>query len=140
MTITTVEDPRLTQLREICAAYPEADASPVGRGHTSFNVRKHTFAYFLNNHHGDGIVSVCFKAPPGENEELVSYDPKRFYLPAYIGARGWSGMRLDLGRVKWSQVTVFVERSYRLVAPKRLVAVLDERTPETGRRRADREF
>ena len=49
--------------------------------------------------------------------ELVALDPTRFYLPAYIGPRGWIGLRLDVGKVDWEEVADFVGDSYRLVAP-----------------------
>ncbi len=72
--------------------------------HADFRVRGKVFAYFLNDHHGDGIVSVCFKAAKGENEIRVREDPRRCYLPAYIGPRGWFGLRLDVGAVNWAEV------------------------------------
>ena len=83
------------------------------------------FAYFLDDHHGDGIVSVCVKSELGENVDRARRDPERYYLPAYIGPRGWFGLRLDRGRVDWREVASVVERSYRLTAPKTLAAKLD---------------
>lgn len=119
MTRSSAEDRRLTRLTEIGLALPEAIRECMG-DHVSFSVRGKKFAYFLNDHHGDGIVSVCFRTEPGENEVLVASDPSRFYSPAYIGPRGWVGLRLDLGEVDWDEVTDFVTDSYRLAAPKRL--------------------
>lgn len=118
---TQGEDPRLTRLSQICLALPEA-AREDCNGHASFTVRKKTFAYFLNNHHGDGIVSVAGKALPGDNSALASAQPRRFYLPAYIGPRGWVALRLDTGKVEWDEVSELVALSYRLTAPKRLAA------------------
>lgn len=92
--------------------------------HAGFKVRKKTFGYFLNNHHGDGIVAVCFKMAQGDNARLVALDPSRFYLPAYIGPKGWIGLRLDVGKIDWDEVADFVGDSYRLVAPKRLAALM----------------
>jgi predicted DNA-binding protein (MmcQ/YjbR family) len=94
--------------------------------HAGFTVRKKTFAYYLNDHHGDGIISVCFKAAPGEAALLIAEDEDRFYSPAYIGPRGWVGLRLDLGDVDWDEVGKHVTRSYRLQAPKRLAALVEE--------------
>jgi predicted DNA-binding protein (MmcQ/YjbR family) len=93
--------------------------------HASFAVRKKTFAYFLNDHHGDGIVSVCARALPGENKTLMAAHPKKFYLPAYIGPRGWVGLRLDRGKVDWDEVRDLVRASYLQVAPKKLAAVVE---------------
>lgn len=108
----------------ICAALPGAEVQH-HRDHTIYRVRGKVFAYFLDNHHGDGIVSVCVKSARGENLDRARLDPERFYLPAYIGPRGWFGMRLDRGRVRWREVAEIVEQSYRLTAPKTLVAKLD---------------
>jgi hypothetical protein len=55
---------------------------------------------------------------------MASVDPNRFYLPAYIGPRGWAGLRLDVGAIDWDEVGELVADSYRLVAPKRLAALI----------------
>jgi predicted DNA-binding protein (MmcQ/YjbR family) len=112
-------DHRLARLTAICLALPEAEHEHVG-DHSSFSVRKKKFAYYLANHHGDGIVSVCFRTERGENEVLLASDRTRFYSPAYIGPRGWVGLRLDTGKIDWEEVADFVTDSYRLAAPKRL--------------------
>ncbi len=122
MTKHSREDPRLVRLTKICLAFPQATRKILGR-HASFLVGKRTFAYFLNDHHGDGIVAVTCKALPGDNAALVAAQPDRFYLPAYIGPRGWVALRLDVGKVDWEEVRELVLGGYRLVAPKRLAAL-----------------
>jgi predicted DNA-binding protein (MmcQ/YjbR family) len=112
------------RLTKICKALPGAEHIDQG-DHTIYRVRGKVFAYYLDDHHGDGIVSVCVKSERGENVDRARLDPERFYLPAYIGPRGWFGMRLDRGRVPWSEVAEIVERSYRLTAPKALLKSLD---------------
>jgi len=62
----------------------------------------------------------------GENVDRVGSDPERFYLPAYIGARGWFGLRLDRGRINWTEVGNLLELSYCLTAPKRLAQRFEE--------------
>jgi hypothetical protein len=123
MTKATREEPRLTRLTKICLALPEATRECKG-AHAGFYIGKKTFAYFLNDHHGDGIVSVACKALPGENTALADAQPSRFYLPAYIGPRGWVALRLDVGKVDWEEVAELAAASYRQMAPKRLVALL----------------
>ena len=118
------EDARLMWLATICEAFPEVERERMGV-HSRFVVRKKTFAYFLNDHHGDGIVSLCVKVVPGENSELIASDPERFYRPAYLGANGWVGLRLDVGEIDWDEVAAFAANSYRLLAPRRLAAQLD---------------
>jgi len=118
----TKEDPRLTRLTKICLALPEAGREILGGRHAGFTVRKKTFCYFLDDHHGDGIVGINCKVLPGDNTALIAADPKKFYMPAYVGNRGWVGLRLDTGKVDWEEVAELVTHSYRLIAPKRLAA------------------
>ncbi len=115
------EDRRLTRVTKICLALPEATRQMMGR-HAGFLVRKKTFAYFLDDHHGDGIVGINCKVLPGDNTALIASNPARFYMPAYIGSRGWVGLRLDVGEIDWEEVAEMLTHSYRLVAPKRLAA------------------
>jgi phosphoribosylglycinamide formyltransferase-1 len=124
------EDLRLKRLTALCLALPEVERSLRG-DHADFRVRKKVFAYFLNNHHGDGIVSVCCKSQLGENVDRASSDPERFYLPAYIGSRGWFGLRLDRGAVNWREVENIVELSYCLVAPKAVARAIEQRGAST---------
>jgi predicted DNA-binding protein (MmcQ/YjbR family) len=114
------EHPLLRQLSKICLSLPEAARRDLNE-HADFRVRGKVFAYFLNNHHGDGIISVCCKSALGENVDRASREPMRFYLPPYIGPRGWFGLRLDGEAVDWSEVKNLLELSYGLVAPKRLL-------------------
>lgn len=112
------------RVADIVASLPEATCA--GDAHLTLAVRKKTFGYLLDDHHGDGVVGVAFKAGPGEQESLVRSDPERFYVPAYLGARGWAAVRLDVGRVDWEEVRELLTEAYRLQAPKGLVARLDE--------------
>jgi len=113
------------RLREFCLALPEATEKPFG-GHTtpSFRVRDKMFAMGAE---GDGRISVWCKAPPGAQEVLVGADPDRFFRPPYVGKDGWVGVRLDVP-VNWAVVSDLVQDSYRMTAPKRLVAQLDGTT------------
>jgi len=115
----SAEDPRLTRLTEIALKLPETTRKIYG-SHAQFLVRKKTFAYFLDNHHGDGIVSITGKVLPGDNKALAEAQRKRFYLPAYIGSKGWVALRLDVGKVDWSEVEELLSGSYALVAPRKL--------------------
>ena len=120
------EDPRLTRLTEIALALPET-ARQVYGSHAQFLVRKKTFAYFLDNHHGDGIVAVTCKVMPEENNTLVAAQPGRFYLPSYLASRGWVALRLDTGRINWSEVRDLLVGSYLLLAPKNLARIVEKR-------------
>ena len=113
------KDGRLARLMKICLGLPEAIQESAGR-HATFLVRKDTFAYYLNDHHGDGSISVCCKVPPGDNEARVAAHPAKFYMPAYIGPEGWVALRLDVSGLDWNEVAALVVGSYKLVAPRRL--------------------
>jgi hypothetical protein len=114
------DDP-LARLRDICLSLPEA-AEKEFFVDPSFRVRDRVFAMWRV---GDGRTSIWCKAPAGAQEVLVGAEPERFFVPPYVGHRGWVGMRLDVLPVDWDQVALVVEDSYRMTAPKRLVAILD---------------
>ena len=83
------------------------------------------FATYLDNHHGDGQLALWLNAAPGDQDVLVKSDPKRFFVPPYVGPSGWVGVRLDM-KVNWNVVAKLVEESYRVTAPTRLVALLGQ--------------
>lgn len=116
-------DARLQRVSALARALPEARRELHG-SHAAFLVRKKTFAYFLSDHHGDGIVAIACKVLPGENSALQNAQPRRYYLPAYIGSRGWVALRLDAGKIDWEEVQELLAASYLLTAPKRLAARL----------------
>lgn len=108
------------RLREICLALPEAVEKETW-GDPTYRVRDRIFAM---EKHGDGRISLWCKAPPGSQAVLVGADPARFFVPPYVGHKGWVGVRLDRGP-DWAEIAAIVRRSYRLVAPRRLAAALD---------------
>jgi predicted DNA-binding protein (MmcQ/YjbR family) len=122
MTKRSTEDPRLIRITKIALTLPEAKRQLHGP-HASFIVRKKTFAYFLDNHHGDGIIAITCKVLSGENEALAKAQPDRFYLPPYIASKGWIALRLDDGPVDWKEVKELLLGSYTLIAPRRLAAI-----------------
>jgi hypothetical protein len=83
-------------------------------------VRGRTFTWYLEDHHGDGRVALHCRVASGEQQALVAEDAKRFFVPPYLGARGWVGLWLDLPEVGWDEVAELVTESYRLIAPKGL--------------------
>jgi hypothetical protein len=116
-------DARLERVSKICSALPKSLREVLGK-HASFTVGGKTYAYYLNDHHGDGIIGIACKVLPGDNEALVTAQPAKFYMPAYVGPKGWVGLRLDIAGVDWNEVAELVTGSYRLIAPKRLVAMV----------------
>jgi predicted DNA-binding protein (MmcQ/YjbR family) len=128
VTGSAAEDQRLRRMRKICASLPEATCERSGR-HAVFRVRGRTFAYYLDDHRGDeGIVGAVFKLEAQEEAEaLLAADPDGLYRPAYVGPKGWLGVRLDKARVDWHELAGFLEESYVRVAPKSLARRLRAR-------------
>jgi hypothetical protein len=104
-------------------ALPEV-TEKLSHGEPTWFVRK-SFVMFADHHHDDRLAFWC-AAPPGAQEELVAADPERFFRPPYVGGRGWLGVYLDVPDVDWTEIAEIVTDAYRQVAPKRLVARLDE--------------
>ena len=116
---TSALSPITDRLRTLCLGLPEAQEREAW-GDATFRVRDKIFAMVKS---GDGRVSVWCKAPPGSQQVLVAADPDLFFVPPYVGPKGWVGMRLDTSP-DWDDVAKLVRRSYGLVAPKRLAARL----------------
>jgi predicted DNA-binding protein (MmcQ/YjbR family) len=112
--------PPTERLRAICLALPEAVEKQTW-GDPTFRVRDRIFAM---EKRGDGRVSLWCKAPPGSQMVLVGADPERFFVPPYLGHKGWVGVRLDR-KPDWQEVAALVRRSYRLIAPKRLATMVE---------------
>jgi hypothetical protein len=106
------------RLTKLCTSLPEVEAR--ADQHVGFEVRRRRFAWFLDDHHGDGRLALNCKGPPGESTRLAEEHPDRFFIPAYLGSRGWIGLWLDTGRVDWDEVERLVVDAYRLTAPKTL--------------------
>ncbi len=119
----TVDPDRLERLRRICLALPEAGEKETW-GDPTWRVRDRIFAMQKGNYDG-GRPSVWIKTPDGMRDALVSSDPERFFVPPYVGHKGWIGIYLDGNHPDWEEMADLVEESYRLIAPKRLVAGLD---------------
>lgn len=112
-----------TLARRVCLALPEVEEKSAWDSPT-FRVKGKMFAMYLANHHGDGRIALWLKAPPGVQEILVEAAPEKFFIPPYQGTFGWIGVHLN--RCNESEIASQVEQAYRMVAPKKLQALLDE--------------
>jgi hypothetical protein len=114
----------LERVRAICLALPEVTERS-SHGSPAWFIRdKKTLTMFLDDHHGDGRLAIWCPAPPGAQADAVDEEPRRFFVPPYVGHRGWLGVRLDI-EPDWGEIAGIVEDAYRLVAPKTLVKQLD---------------
>lgn len=84
------------------------------------------FAYFTQKLHGEASIGLLVKTTGmDEQNALLEADPELFYLPKFYGKGGWIAIRLDIGRTDWGYISDWLHKSWRMVAPKRLVKLQD---------------
>ena len=113
---------RRTGLVNICESFPEVNVEVAGKSQLAFRIRKRIFAYYLFDHHGDGIIAFTCKSSLSEQRRLVKDDPITFFVPPYLGSKGWIAIRLDLDEVDWDTVAELARRAYQELAPRKLAA------------------
>jgi predicted DNA-binding protein (MmcQ/YjbR family) len=107
-------------VRAACLWLPEAEEF-LSHGSPNFRVRGKTFATYVVNHHGDRRVALWLPAAPGAQEHHVGADPDNFFVPPYVGPRGWLGVRIDRD-LPWRRIVALVREAYERVAPPALCA------------------
>jgi hypothetical protein len=109
----------LERVREACLALPEVEER-LSHGAPSFFLRgKRCFVMVMDDHHGDGRFALWCAAPEGMQHALVAGDPESYFVPPYVGHRGWIGVRLDRS-LPWDEIAGAIEDAWLEVAPKRL--------------------
>jgi len=116
---------RRERLTEICRRLPEITYETVGDGHIAFRIRKKIFGYYMFDHHGDGIIGFCCKSSLSEQRRMIREDSESFFVPAYVGPRGWIGIRLDLEEVDWDTVGELARQAYQATAPRKLATLVE---------------
>jgi hypothetical protein len=112
------------RVRAVCLSFPEA-TEKLSHGAPAFFAGKQFVMLWPDGHHDHDFPHLWCAAPPGAQEEMVSTEPDRFFRPPYVGGRGWIGVRLDTDLPE-GELAAICEEAYRTVAPRRLVALLDE--------------
>ncbi len=120
---------RRKRLTEICESLPEAETT--GDQHLNFRVRGRVFAYYLDDHHGDGLVVVAVKASPAVQSMLLEEDPGRFLPTPYMAHRGWISVRIDGRSVDWDEVE---NAGTQCLPPGRAEATREARAGAVARR------
>jgi hypothetical protein len=115
-----VEEKVLKRIRVICLALPETSERLSHGAPTFFVRRRRAFLMVLTNFHGDGRFAIWCAAPEGVQHLLTDADPEKFFVPPYVGHRGWLGVRLDRG-LDWNELAGIAEDAYAEVAPAKLV-------------------
>lgn len=112
----------MATLRQICLDYPNS-AEVITFDTPTFKVEKKIFVLAARR---NGEVTISCKAAPGVQGVLVGADPDRYFVPPYFGPKGWIAAWLSPSRTPdWPMIEDLIDESYRLVAPKRLVRLLD---------------
>ncbi len=116
----------LAQLRKVCLALPEAHEVEAWEAPT-FRVKNKIFAMYAaeGNHHHDARPGVWIKSSHTVQQYLIQSEPKRYFKPPYVGPSGWTGAFLD-GKPDWKAIAELILDAYRQIAPKKLLARLDE--------------
>lgn len=121
---TQSSEQALSMLRDIATRFPEVNERLSHGAPTLFIRDKKVLCHLFDNHHGDDRLAIWCAAPPGVQAELVEQEPERFFVPPYVGHRGWIGLRVDIDPDP-NEIAQMLETAYRMVAPKTLVKKLD---------------
>lgn len=113
----------LERIRAVCGSLPET-REKIAWGVPTFRVRDRMFAMYHENHHGDGRVALWCHCTADARGALLASDARRFFVPPYVGHKGWVGVRVD-GRPRWSLVAEVLRQAWQNVAPAKLVRSLD---------------
>jgi hypothetical protein len=105
----------LERVRAVCMALPGTVERPSHGAPAFFVGGKRCFVMFMDNHHSDGRIALWCAAAAGVQAAVVDADPERYFVPPYVGRRGWIGVRLDRG-LDGDQVAGVIEDAYEAVA------------------------
>lgn len=106
----------LERLRAICLSFDGAVERLSHGEPTWFTAEKgRVFAMYDDHHHGAPHVSVWVPAPLEVQRALVAAEPERYWVPPYVGPKGWVAIVLD-GRPDWAVVRSLVGKGFEQVA------------------------
>jgi hypothetical protein len=130
------DDPGLAEVRRMALGYPEA-SEKVSHGRPGFFVGKMFAMYGGSTKQTPNgrmtAVPHCVMIKVDESDRVALARDERFFYPAYLGPSGWLGLDLSAAEVDWAEVGELIDASYRLVAPRRLVKLIDEARPDRSR-------
>jgi hypothetical protein len=66
----------------------------------------------------EGRLCLWAAGPKELQEALVADGPERYFVPPYVGHRGWVGLRLDLPGTDWDEVAGVIEDAYAFIAER----------------------
>ncbi len=110
----------LRRVRGLCLALPETSERMSHGQPTFFIGGKTTFVMYMDNHHNDGRLALWCAATPEIQQMLIRSSPERYFIPPYVGYRGWVGVRLDRN-LPWSEIAALIEDAFLTVAPPQVI-------------------
>lgn len=113
------------RLSAICKTLPETHEAPAWAG-TRWLVRRNSIAHVFTFDTGDEVMTaVMFRSSGPELDSLRAVGRPFFVMP---GWRNAAMMALD-SNTDWQEVLELITESYCLMAPKKLVALVDRTQP-----------
>jgi hypothetical protein len=106
----------LDRLRTLCLALPDT-SERLSHGTPHWFAGKRNFASYWDDHHQDGRLALWCAAPDGAQRLLVEADPEHFFVPPYVGFRGWLGVHLNRG-LEWEEIAGVIQTAHRTIVAK----------------------
>ncbi|MCY3858055.1 MAG: MmcQ/YjbR family DNA-binding protein [Gammaproteobacteria bacterium] len=97
-------------VHDLCLAFDDSEAHH-SHGFPDFRVNGKVFAQYAVNHHGDGRVALWLNSPDGSQQDCVAMDSESYFVPPYLGPRGWLGVNLDKN-LSWDEIQYQVAEAY----------------------------
>lgn len=120
----------IDRLLTICLSLPEVEER-LSHGEPAWFIRNgKQFVSLDDHHHGADHLGFWCAAPEGMQSALIDAGADRYFVPPYVGHRGWIGVRLDRSP-DWREIEELVFDAYLTVAPKHLATKLLEHTSES---------
>ena len=121
------DDFGLAEVRQIALGFPGAEEK-ISWGRPVFGAPKMFAVYGGNAKSADGMVSFphALVVKVDDSERKALEQDNRFFLPAYLGPFGWLALDLSAAAVDWDEARELIDASYRQVASKKLIRILDE--------------
>jgi hypothetical protein len=111
--LTSAGEEQIHRVRRLCLALP-GTTEKISHGEPTWFAGK-VYVMFANNHHNDGHIAVYLPVPPGFQASLIKDEPRKYFMPPYVGVRGWVG--IELGEVSDDELGYHICEAWRLIAP-----------------------
>ena len=112
----------MERIRPIALALPGAVERPSHGSPTFFTAEGREGRTFASVHdereYFEGRLCLWAAGPLELQEALVDSGPERFFVPPYVGHRGWVGLRLEGPEVDWDEVAGVIEDAHAHVVER----------------------